>query len=116
MAYTEMDNKELAMSNFQAALASIRLSGSNVEYECFKYALCRFLTKSGQMEKALRLYAFIKKEYKTTRYRPWITHRVCLDYAEAELLTAYDASYIASRIDNAGELAREEIYAMVKSA
>jgi len=116
MAYTEMDNKELAMSNFQAALASIRLSGSNVEYECFKYALCRFLTKSGQMEKALRLYAFIKKEYKNTRYRPWITHRVCLDYAEAELLTAYDASYIASRIDNAGELAREEIYAMVKSA
>lgn len=104
------------MSNFQSALECLRLSGSNVEYECFKYAFCRYLAKTGRKEQALQLFTFIKKEYMTTHYRPWITHRVCLDYAEAELLSTYDAFFIASRIDTAEELSREEIYAMVKSA
>ena len=116
MAYTELEKTDQALTNFQEALECLRLSGSNVEFYCFKYAFCQFLAKTGQTENALRVFASIKKDYAKTHYRPWITLRVCLDYAEENLLSAYGPEFIAEKINGTEELGREEIYAMVEWA
>jgi len=113
MASTEMEKADLAMSNFRESLECLRLSGSNVEFTCFKYALCQFLAKTGQTENALRLFVSIQKDYAKTHYRPWITLRICLDYAEEILRSSYSPEFIAAKMNDTDELSREEIYAMV---
>ncbi|HET7003630.1 MAG TPA: hypothetical protein VFI33_20050, partial [Puia sp.] len=116
MACTELEKKDVALANFHESLECLRLSGSNVEYTCFKYAFCQFLAKNGQLENALTLFASIKQDYEKTHYRPWITLRVCLDYAEKILLSAYGPELISEKINETEELSREEIYAMVEWA
>ncbi len=113
MIYTELDVQEIALSSFRNSLECLRISGSNVEFECFKYAVCHYLAKTAQTEKALRLFAFIMNEYSKKKFRPWITMRICIDYAEQILLTTYSADDLSGYVDRAGELSREEIYAMV---
>jgi predicted ATPase/uncharacterized membrane protein YiaA len=113
MVYTEFNKKEIALDGFRNALECLRLSGSNVEFECLKYALCYFLAKTGQTEDALRLFSFIKYTYKKTNFRPWLTQRVCLDQAEQVLLNTYDLDFLNLRIENAEELSNEEIYSMI---
>jgi tetratricopeptide (TPR) repeat protein len=113
MASTEMEKADLAMSNFRESLECLRLSGSNVEFTCFKYALCQFLAKTGQTENALRLFVSIQKDYAKTHYRPWITLRICLDYSEEILRSSYSPEFIAAKMNDTDELSREEIYVMV---
>jgi len=59
------------------------------------------------------LFSLIKKQYRETKLRPWITHRICLDYAEQSLLKTYSAGELAESIESATELSREEIYTMI---
>jgi len=113
IVYTELDMQDIALSSFRNSLECLRLSGSNVEFECYKYALCLYLAKTGQTEKALCLFAFIKNEYRTKKFRPWITHRICIDHAEQILLTTYSMEAINGYINAAPSLSREEIYAMI---
>jgi predicted ATPase/tetratricopeptide (TPR) repeat protein len=113
MVHTELNNFDQAINYFKKSLDCIRTSGNTIEFECFKYAFCNYLAKAGQSDKAIRLYSFIKKQKSITNFQPWISQRCCLDYAYETLNTVYDAAVIKNNIENAVDLSREEIYAMI---
>lgn len=113
MAYTALDNFELTVPALKDALECIRKSGNDVEFECFKYAFCYYLAKAGQTDKAIRLYSYIKNQFRKTHMQPWITQRCCLDDVYHILGKIYSEDIINESIERTDYLSREEIYSMI---
>lgn len=113
MLYTALKQFDLAVPAFRRAMDCQRMSGNDIEFECYKYACCYYLAASGQTDNATKLYSHIRSYLDKTNFRPWITQYCCLEYSYELLPALHDAAFLEKCIANAEELSREEIYAMI---